>query len=98
MTVQVRFYTDPACPWSWATEPSIRKLMVQFDKQLDWTFVMGGLARDVVATTGEVRPEQVHGRLIREWLRVADERLRSRPKQPATRSRSYAQRSPTRGG
>jgi protein-disulfide isomerase-like protein with CxxC motif len=70
--VSVSYYTDPACPWSWATEPSIRKLMVQFDGELDWTFVMGGLARDVIAGTGEGRTDQAHGRLIREWLRVAD--------------------------
>ena len=23
MTVQLRFYTDPACPWSWAAEPAL---------------------------------------------------------------------------
>jgi predicted DsbA family dithiol-disulfide isomerase len=24
MTVQVRFYTDPICPWSWAAERALR--------------------------------------------------------------------------
>ena len=45
MTVQVRFYTDPACPWSWAAEPAIRKLMWEFEGELDFAWVMGGLAR-----------------------------------------------------
>jgi putative protein-disulfide isomerase len=45
MTVQVRFYTDPACPWSWAAEPALRRLMWEFDDELDFVWVMGGLAR-----------------------------------------------------
>jgi predicted DsbA family dithiol-disulfide isomerase len=45
MTVQVRFYTDPACPWSWAAEPALRRLMWEFDGELEIVWVMGGLAR-----------------------------------------------------
>jgi predicted DsbA family dithiol-disulfide isomerase len=44
MTVQVRFYTDPACPWSWAAEPALRRLMWEFDGELEFAWVMGGLA------------------------------------------------------
>ena len=45
MTVQVRFYTDPACPWSWAAEPAIRRLMWEFEGELEFVWVMGGLTR-----------------------------------------------------
>jgi predicted DsbA family dithiol-disulfide isomerase len=45
MTVQVRFYTDPACPWSWAAEPALRRLMWEFEGELEFVWVMGGLAR-----------------------------------------------------
>src|SRR5919198_2039596 len=45
MTVQVRFYTDPACPWAWAAEPAIRRLMWEFEGGLDFGWVMGGLTR-----------------------------------------------------
>jgi predicted DsbA family dithiol-disulfide isomerase len=45
MTVQVRFYTDPACPWSWAAEPALRRLMWEFGGELEFVWVMGGLAR-----------------------------------------------------
>jgi predicted DsbA family dithiol-disulfide isomerase len=45
MTVEVRFYTDPACPWSWAAEPALRRLMWEFEGELEFAWVMGGLAR-----------------------------------------------------
>jgi putative protein-disulfide isomerase len=40
------YYTDPACPWSWALEPSLRKLRHEFGDGLSITYVMGGLARE----------------------------------------------------
>ena len=44
--VHVTYYTDPACPWSWAAEPGLRRLQVEFGDELDITYVMGGLARE----------------------------------------------------
>src|SRR3954467_11371951 len=45
MPVEVRFYTDPACVWSWGAEPQLRRLMWEFGDGLRFTWVMGGLAR-----------------------------------------------------
>jgi putative protein-disulfide isomerase len=45
MPVEVRYYTDPACSWSWGSEPKLRRLMWEFDGGLEFTWVMGGLAR-----------------------------------------------------
>jgi protein-disulfide isomerase-like protein with CxxC motif len=39
-------YTDPACPWSWAAEPALRRLQADFGAALEIRFVMGGLARE----------------------------------------------------
>ena len=49
MPVRVRCITDPACVWSWASEPATRALMVEFGEGLQWSFVMGGLAREFSA-------------------------------------------------
>ena len=65
MTVRARYYTDPACPWSWSAEPAVRKLMVEFGENLSWTYVMGGLARDYT-NTPEARAKR-----IADWLEVA---------------------------
>ena len=45
MPAQVRFYTDPACPWSWGAEPALRRLLWEFEGKLEPVWVMGGLAR-----------------------------------------------------
>ena len=48
--------------WSWAAEPGARALMVEFGEDLEWTFVMGGLARELPAEG-----------LVRPWLEAAGE-------------------------
>ena len=46
MPVEVRYYTDPACIWSWGAEPRLRRLMWEFGDELDFRWIMGGLARE----------------------------------------------------
>ncbi len=45
--IHTYYYTDPVCPWSWALEPALRKLAVEFEDSLSVTFVMCGMAREV---------------------------------------------------
>jgi putative protein-disulfide isomerase len=66
MSVSARYYTDPACPWSWSAEPAVRKLMVEFGDNISWTYVMGGLARDYTTSPGG--PEA----MLAHWLDIAD--------------------------
>jgi putative protein-disulfide isomerase len=63
MPVHVRYYTDPACPSSWAAEPALRRLMVEFGADLTFTYVMGGLARQY---EGDL------SRLVSRWLDDAE--------------------------
>jgi predicted DsbA family dithiol-disulfide isomerase len=46
VAVRLRYYTDPACSASWAAEPRLRRLIVEFGEGLEITYVMGGLARE----------------------------------------------------
>jgi predicted DsbA family dithiol-disulfide isomerase len=66
MTVEVRYYTDPACPWSWSSEPWVRRLMVEFGDNLSWTYVMGGLARDYTKSASSADDFLAH------WLDISD--------------------------
>jgi putative protein-disulfide isomerase len=63
MPLVARYYTDPACSASWAAEPALRKLMVEFGSDLPVTYVMGGLARGY---SGDLRW------LLVEWLEAAE--------------------------
>jgi predicted DsbA family dithiol-disulfide isomerase len=81
VAVEVRYYTDPACPLSWSNEPAVRKLIVEFGDSLSWTYVMGGLARNYtdgssgqgVTGAGVGGTEGVYPGLVRHWLDVADQ-------------------------
>jgi predicted DsbA family dithiol-disulfide isomerase len=61
--VRLRYHTDPACPASWAAEPVLRRLMVEFGADLSITYVMGGLAREY---------EAPYESRVMEWLEHAD--------------------------
>lgn len=41
--VDITYYTDPLCCWSWALEPQWRKLRYEFGDQIRWQYCMGGL-------------------------------------------------------
>jgi putative protein-disulfide isomerase len=62
--LRVRYYTDPACSASWAAEPRLRRLIVEFGAELPITYVMGGLAREFEADLSG---------LVRSWLEAAAE-------------------------
>jgi putative protein-disulfide isomerase len=45
--VEVIYSTDPACPWSWAAEPALRRLQIEFAEEASITYVLGGLHREI---------------------------------------------------
>ena len=67
MPARVRYFTDPACSWSWGAEPRVRRLMWEFGESLSFTWVMGGLARDYTSNP------RVYDWLLAHWLEVAGE-------------------------
>ncbi len=71
MAVRVRCITDPACVWSWAFEPVVRSLVVEFGDDLEWTFVMGGLAREYGPDAGQGPPGRAG--MVQHWLEATAE-------------------------
>ena len=61
MAVRALYHTDPACSKSWAAEPRLRRLLVEFGDDLEITYVMGGLAREIAEP----------GSLVTSWLDTA---------------------------
>jgi protein-disulfide isomerase-like protein with CxxC motif len=47
--VSATVLTDPYCPWSWAAEPQLHRLHVEFGASLSYTFVIVGLHRPIQA-------------------------------------------------
>jgi putative protein-disulfide isomerase len=41
--VEITFYTDPLCCWSWAFEPQWRRLQYEFGDRIVYRYVMSGL-------------------------------------------------------
>lgn len=37
------YFTDPFCPWSWAAEPKLRRLLTEFGDEVAITYVIGGM-------------------------------------------------------
>ncbi|MGN6249305.1 MAG: DsbA family oxidoreductase [Ginsengibacter sp.] len=41
--LNIIYYTDPLCCWSWAFEPQWRRLLYEMQGKIDYRYVMGGL-------------------------------------------------------
>jgi putative protein-disulfide isomerase len=41
--VQLAYYTDPLCCWSWGFEPQWRRLRYEYSDRLEWRYRMGGM-------------------------------------------------------
>ncbi|HSC01907.1 MAG TPA: DsbA family protein, partial [Solirubrobacteraceae bacterium] len=61
--IHTYYYTDPFCPWSWALEPALRKLAVEFTGSFEVRYVMCGMAREI----GDA------GQLVGEMLEASEE-------------------------
>lgn len=44
--IEIEYFTDPLCCWSWAFEPHWRKFINENKQLITWRYRMGGLLRD----------------------------------------------------
>lgn len=42
-SIEIEYYTDPLCCWSWAFEPQWRRLRYEFAGKISWQYRMAGL-------------------------------------------------------
>ena len=52
MTVRAVYFTDPFCPWSWASEPALRRLLTEFEGAIEIEYVMGGMEHALADPAG----------------------------------------------
>ncbi len=71
MSVRLDYFTDPVSAACWAVEPCLRRMMVDFGDDVEITYVLGGLARDLAGRSP-----------LYERLDVADRGGASRPRSP----------------
>lgn len=75
VSVEVRYFSDPACTWSWAGEPALRRLMWEFDGELTFVWAMGGLARHFGTSYRDseagIKGPDCFANLMSHWLNVA---------------------------
>lgn len=69
--VEVEFYTDPFCCWSWAMEPAWRRLRYEFGDQVNWKFRMSGMfpGTNTSKNGNGVTPEEIEA----VWKEAAKE-------------------------
>lgn len=41
--IEITYYTDPLCPWSWGFEPQWRRLRYEYEGKIGWRYRMGGM-------------------------------------------------------
>ncbi len=87
--LELEYYTDPLCAWSWGFEPQWRRLRYEFAAQLRWRYRMGGMLSDWQRYNDPLndisRPVQM-GPLWHQIAEVSgmplDDRCGSRTRQP----------------
>ena len=74
--VEVIEFTDPVCTWCWGSEPILRKLETRFGDQLEVSYVMGGLVKDITEFYDSFNdigrdPERSNANIAKHWLEAS---------------------------
>ena len=74
--VEVIEFTDPVCTWCWGIEPILRKLETQFGEQLEVSYVMGGLVKDITEFYDSYNdigrdPVRSNANIAKHWLEAS---------------------------
>lgn len=69
--VEITYYTDPLCSWSWALEPQWRKLRDDFAGQIVWRYRMGGMIPEWGRFHDPVHDVGAPAQMGPHWLHVS---------------------------
>lgn len=69
--VEITYYTDPLCSWSWAFEPVYRRLRYEFGDQIRWRNRMGGMISEWSNYTDPLNDVGGPGHMGPQWLEVS---------------------------
>jgi putative protein-disulfide isomerase len=70
--VEITFYTDPLCCWSWAMDPPFRKLEENFGNSLSTTYKMAGLLPSWDNFADTVNSIRKPAQMGPEWMHVKE--------------------------
>ncbi|GFO59691.1 hypothetical protein GMST_20160 [Geomonas silvestris] len=74
--VEIVEFTDPVCTWCWGSEPVLRKLESRFGEQVDVSFIMSGLVKDITAFYDNYNdiggdPARSNAQIAKHWLEAS---------------------------
>lgn len=79
-TIEITYYTDPLCSWSWAFEPVWRRLRYELGDWLAWRYRMGGMIPDWRRYADPLNDVAAPSHVGPQWLEVS--RLSGMPIEP----------------
>lgn len=78
--IEITYYTDPLCSWSWAFEPVWRRLRYELGDRLAWRYRMGGMIPDWRRYADPLNDVAAPSHVGPQWLEVS--RLSGMPIEP----------------
>lgn len=68
--VEIEYFTDPLCCWSWAFEPQWRKFINENSHLISWRYRMGGMLTDWKSYTDPMNDISRPAQMAPLWLQV----------------------------
>jgi predicted DsbA family dithiol-disulfide isomerase len=69
--VEVTYYTDPLCSWSWAMQPEWRRVREELGHRMAWRYRMGGMIADWASFRDPLNDVAVPAQMGPRWMEVS---------------------------
>ncbi len=74
--IEIIEFTDPVCTWCWGSEPVLRKLEIRYGVQVQISYIMGGLVKDITSFYDSYNdiggdPDQSNRNIARHWAEAS---------------------------